>query len=222
MDFVHLSGVHFLECANLISLVKMRKIKNFMTNTLVDMIHDTIGQRQSVGHLVEPAPNQQQLQLAFEAALAAPDHHRLKPTRFVIVPHEAREAFGMLLSSSLAVTDLDPVQVERVKNHPLRAPLLVLALTVLQDHPKVPHYEQILSTGAAVENFLLSLQSQGFSSIWRTGAVAESEALKQALGLQARDLISGILYIGTADKQIPPRPECDVNEFVQIWSPSKN
>ncbi|MEB3766398.1 nitroreductase [Acinetobacter sp. MD2] len=189
-----------------------------MTNTCVDSIHNTMNQRQSVGHLVAPAPNQQQLDLAFTAALAAPDHHRLKPTRFVIVPTEVRAEFGTLLSNSLACTEIDAVQVERVKNHPLRAPLLVLALTVLQDHPKVPHYEQLLSSGAAIENFLLSLQSQGFASIWRTGAVAESEALKHALGLSARDLISGIIYIGTADKKLPARADVNLQDYVSTWS----
>ncbi|MFT4021629.1 MAG: nitroreductase [Acinetobacter sp.] len=177
-------------------------------------------QRQSVGHLVEPAPTRQQLDLAFEVALTAPDHHRLKPTRFVIIPQDQRIAFGQLLSSSLADFEIDPVQIDRVKNHPLRAPLLVLALTELQDHPKVPHYEQILSSGAAVQNFLLSLQSQGFASIWRTGAVVESSTLKKALGLNERDLISGILYIGTSDKHIPAREEVQVSDFVQYWSAS--
>ncbi|MEB3752788.1 nitroreductase family protein [Acinetobacter sp. MD2(2019)] len=189
-----------------------------MTNTLVDRLHDTISQRQSVGHLVAPAPNQQQLALAFEAALAAPDHHRLKPTRFVIIPSEKRAAFGELLSNSLASTEMDPVQIDRVKNHPFRAPLLVLALTTLQDHAKVPHYEQILSSGAVIENFLLSLQAQGFASIWRTGAVSESNALKHALGLQHRDLIAGIIYIGTADKHMPARQKINIDEFVSTWS----
>ncbi|MHA3051727.1 nitroreductase family protein [Acinetobacter sp. ANC 4640] len=191
-----------------------------MANTTVKVVHDNIQQRQSVGHLVEPAPNKQQLDLAFTAALTAPDHHRLKPTRFVVIENNQRAAFGELLAQAMQqdFPETDPVQIERVKNHPFRAPILVLALTQIVEHPKVPEYEQILSSGAAVENFLLSLQSQGFAAMWRTGAVVESVTLKAALGLQAHDLISGIIYVGTADKNLPARATVDLTAYVSYWS----
>ena len=189
-----------------------------MVDSVVDIVHQNIHQRQSIGHLVEPAPNAEQLEKAFLAALTAPDHHRLKPTRFVIIPEDQREAFGELLSQALADTgQTEAAQLERVKHHPYRAPLLVLALTKFIDHPKVPYFEQTLSTGAAIQNFLLSLQVQGFSTMWRSGAVVESNHFKQALGLNEDDLISGIIYIGTAVKAIPARTEIHTNEFVSEW-----
>ncbi|WOE31711.1 MULTISPECIES: nitroreductase family protein [unclassified Acinetobacter] len=190
-----------------------------MTNSVTEIVHQNIHQRQSIGHLVEPAPNAEQLQQAYSAALTAPDHHRLKPTRFVVIEAEQRAAFGELLSQALAdLGQTEAAQLERVKQHPYRAPLLVLALTQFVDHPKVPYFEQTLSTGAAIQNFLLSLQAQGFSTMWRTGAVIESNYLKQALGLEADDLIAGIIYIGTAAKAIAPRPVLDTAEFVRYWN----
>ncbi len=189
-----------------------------MTDVSQDLIHQNMHQRQSIGQLIEPAPNAEQLQLAFAAALTAPDHHRLKPTRFVVVEPEQRAAFGELLAQAL--TDLgesEAAQIERVKNHPFRAPLLVLALTEFQDHPKVPYFEQTLSSGAAIQNFLLSLQAQGFATMWRSGAVIESTHFKTALGLKPTDLISGIIYIGTAAKAIPPRQPIVVSDFVTTW-----
>ena len=190
-----------------------------MSESVIATVHQNIHQRQSIGHLIEPAPNAEQLELAFQAALTAPDHHRLKPTRFVIIPDDRREAFGELLSQALAdLGQTEAAQLERVKNHPFRAPLLVLALTKIQEHPKVPAFEQILSSGAAIQNFLLSLQVQGFSTMWRSGAVVESEHFKQALGLEAQDYISGIVYIGTAVKAIAPRGEIQSADFVSHWS----
>ena len=190
-----------------------------MTDTAVEIVHQNIHQRQSMGQLVEPAPNAVQLEMAFQAALTAPDHHRLKPTRFVVITAEQRAAFGELLSQALAdMGETDAVQLERVKQHPFRAPLLVLALTQFQDHPKVPRFEQTLSTGAAVQNFLLSLQAQGFASMWRSGAVVESNLLKQALNLNADDLISGIIYVGTAVKAIPARSELNTQAYVRYWN----
>lgn len=191
-----------------------------MANTTVQAVHDNIQQRQSVGLLVEPAPTAQQLELAFAAALTAPDHHRLKPTRFVVIETNQRIAFGELVTNSMQqdFPEIDPVQIERIKNHPMRAPLLVLALTHIVEHPKVPEFEQILSSGAAVQNLLLSLESQGFASMWRTGAIVESVSLKKALGLQAHDLISGIIYVGTAAKALAPRAELTLSNYVSYWS----
>lgn len=189
-----------------------------MTDSKIEIIHHNIYQRQSIGQLIEPAPNTQQLEKAVRAALTAPDHHRLKPTRFVVVTPEQRAAFGERLAKALAdLGETEPAQLERVKHHPFRAPLLVLALTTIQDHPKVPHFEQILSTGAAVQNFLLSLQAQGFASMWRSGAVVESNWLKQQLGLKEQDLISGIIYVGTAAKAITPRAEIESQDFLKVW-----
>lgn len=190
------------------------------SDLLIQTVHQNIHQRQSIGQLIAPAPTEEQLEKAFQAALTAPDHHRLKPTSFVVIPEAARAEFGVLLSDALAdLGEMEATQLERVKNHPFRAPLLVLALTRLQDHPKVPHFEQILSSGAAIQNFLLSLQAQGFATMWRSGAVVESNLLKQQLGLDSRDMISGIIYIGTAAKQIAARSEIDTSVLVSNWQP---
>ncbi|GAA5558065.1 putative NAD(P)H nitroreductase YdjA [Acinetobacter schindleri] len=193
-----------------------------MTESTIEIVHQNIHQRQSIGQLISPAPNAEQLEMAFQAALTAPDHHRLKPTEFVVIPDDKREAFGELLSQALIdLGQTEAAQIERVKHHPFRAPLLVLALTRLKDHPKVPHFEQILSSGAAIQNFLLSLQAQGFSTMWRSGAVVESLYFKQALGISGDDLVSGIIYIGTAAKTIAPRAEIHTEAFVSQWNPSR-
>lgn len=189
-----------------------------MTESAIEIVHQNIHQRQSIGHLLAPAPNAAQLEKAFQAALTAPDHHRLKPTSFVVISDQQREAFGELLSQALVdLGETEMAQIERVKNHPFRAPLLVLALTRLQVHSKVPYFEQILSSGAAIQNFLLSLQAQGFSTIWRSGAVVESTLFKQALGISKDDLVSGIIYIGTAAKAIAPRAEIQTHDYVSQW-----
>ncbi len=194
-----------------------------MTDSRIQIVHDNIHQRQSIGQLIEPAPNAEQLDIAIQAALTAPDHHRLKPTRFILIGTEQRQAFGQLLSEVMAdltqvAGEADQAQIERVKQHPFRAPMLLIAVTQLQQHPKVPEFEQILSTGAAVQNLLLSLHAQGFATMWRTGAVVESAVLKHGLGLSEHDLISGIVYIGTAAKAIAARAGIDSAAYLRHWN----
>jgi hypothetical protein len=56
--------------------------------------------------------------------------------------------------------------------------------------------------------------------MWRSGAVVESLYFKQALGISGDDLVSGIIYIGTAAKTIAPRAEIHTEAFVSQWNPS--
>lgn len=164
-------------------------------------------------------PSAEQLNLAFQSAWAAPDHHRLKPTRFMVVEKVHRQEFGELLAKSFIqdcdANDMD--QIEKIRQQVFRAPMIVLALTEIKPHEKVPAFEQLLSTGASVQNFLLSLQAQGFASIWRSGVLVESKTLKQSLGLSEKDYISGIIYIGSNPRELSPRDQEMSNTFVQTW-----
>lgn len=199
-----------------------------MNNTIeqeqyIQIVHDTIQQRRSVGVLTEPAPTQQQLLRALQSAWFAPDHRRLKPTRFVVIETEQRQAFAEVLVRAFlhdnqADETFEPAQQQKIRQQVLRAPLLVLALTKIQQHEKVPAFEQLLSTGSAVQNVLLSLQAQGFASMWRTGNLVESSYLKQALGLTVEDYISGILYIGSASRELPVRDDAIDEHFIRYWT----
>lgn len=183
------------------------------------IVHDTIQQRRSVGLLVEPAPSAEQLRLAFQSAWVAPDHRRLKPTRFLVVDTAQRQAFGELLATAF-IHDYDKndtAQIEKIRQQVYRAPMLILALTKIQYDEKVPTFEQLLSTGAGVQNFLLSLHAQGFATMWRSGLLVESNYLKQALGLGTDDYISGIIYVGSNPKELSPRDDVMNSDFVHSW-----
>ncbi|XID74170.1 nitroreductase [Alkanindiges sp. WGS2144] len=182
-----------------------------------------IESRRSIGQLVEPAPSKQELEQALQAALSAPDHHRLRPWRFFQIQKEARQALGQVFIECLIESGVnDPVQHERARAQPLRAPLILLAVVNTQNHPKVPKVEQVLSMGAAMENFLLMLNAQGYAAMWRTGALAESQVLKQKLGLKQDDEIAGFVYIGTPTRELAARERLNVREFLFSWPESMN
>ncbi len=183
-----------------------------------DAVLGLIEARQSVGQLVEPAPNAEQLAQAVQAALAAPDHHRLRPWQFIRVQADARQQMGEVLAQALhAQGETDPQQLERIRKQPLRAPLILVAVATCQNHPKVPVFEQLLSSGAAVQNVLLLLQAQGFSAIWRTGALVDHPLLKSAFGLAVTDQVVGFIYVGTAARELPVRSRLSVDDFLSDW-----
>lgn len=177
-----------------------------------------IESRQSVGQLVEPAPTQPELEQALQAAISAPDHHRLRPWQFLQVRGDARNALGQIFAQCVQESGItDPAQLERALAQPLRAPLIVVAIVQTQEHPKVPKVEQVLSMGAAIQNFLLMLTAQGYASMWRTGAMAESAIFRQKMGLNAEDEVAGFIYIGTPARQLAARERLPVNAFLADW-----
>lgn len=171
--------------------------------------------RTAAPRLTEPAPSPDELDTILKAGLRAPDHGMLRPWRFLLVAGEARAKLGQLFADQMAPESEE--QLNKLLNAPLRAPLVIVAVAQIQDHPKVPAVEQICATAAAVQNMSVAIHALGYSSIWRTGAPAFHAGVKEALGFKARDEIVGFLYVGTPTLADRPVPENNVADFVKAW-----
>ena len=153
-------------------------------------------QRNSAPKLTAPAPSAAQMEDIFRAALRAPDHAWLRPWRFITIAGERRVAFGELLEQCLLARtpDTDEAACTKARNAPLRAPLLVVVVIKLSEHPKVPAVEQRLSGACAAQAILLAAESSGFAGIWRTGPrccrlgnlLATIERTRRATGFTGR------------------------------------
>ena len=173
----------------------------------------------------DPAPDAGALRLMFDAAVRAPDHGRLRPWRFLVIQGEGRTKFGGLLADCARRTKPNATAeaLERERQKAFRAPLIIVVAAIIQPSAKVPVIEQILSAGAAAQNILLAAFTLGFNAVWKTGDAAYDETVKAALGLEKKDAIVGIMYVGTEEAQSPgparpaaqARPEA--KEFVRAW-----
>jgi nitroreductase len=180
---------------------------------------DAILTRTSQGKLTTPAPSPDVLERAFACALRAPDHRVLRPWRYLVIQGEALVRLGEVFVASARAENpvLDEQDVERTRKMPLRAPMIVAAITVHKEDPKVPDEELLLSTGAAVQNFMLALHAQGFASMWRTGPLAHAAQVKQALGLAQDETISGFIYVGTPAAEPRKITPLTVSDHVSDW-----
>ena len=175
--------------------------------------------RNSCAKLTEPAPGTEQLQEIFAAALRAPDHAWLRPSRFIVIAGERRNALGELLEQCLAQRNpaADDAARAKARNAPLRAPMLVVTVVKLCAHPKVPHLEQRLSAGCATHGVLLAAEALGYAGIWRTGDPAFDRNVMDGLGLAQDEEIIGFVYLGTRDGAPKLLPDLDTADFVTTW-----
>lgn len=153
--------------------------------------------RQSDSKLTEPGPSIEQLNIIKQAALRVPDHGCIAPWQFIVVEGQAREKLGSIYHESAVAEQQEDKVINRAKELPLRAPMIIIAIAKYQQHPKVPRIEQVQSTGCSVLAMQQAAFAQGLGGVWRTGYFAQSNAVKLALNLNELDEIVGYLYIGT-------------------------
>lgn len=176
-------------------------------------------QRVSVGKLTAPAPDEGQLHAIRRAALRAADHANLRPWCFLEVSGDRLRALGELFCRAALQSEpgLNEAQQERFRAMPLRAPMVVIAVAKMTEHPKVPRDEQLISAGCAVQNMLNAAYALGVGAYWRTGDLAFSRPLHSALGLTEDDQIVGFLYLGTPESGFREAPSLDAGDFFQSW-----
>jgi len=173
-------------------------------------------ERHSCGRLVAPAPQGAALENILQAALAAPDHGGLHPWHFILCEGDGRERLGALLAAVAEGRGEGPEAVDKLRQAPLRAPLVAVVVSRAIDHPKVPVLEQQLSAGCAAMAMQMAAQAQGFGGIWRSGWVMFDARVHQALGLADGEQIVGFVYLGTPETQVTgPRRRLDSAKFVR-------
>lgn len=170
--------------------------------------------------LGEPAPDDEELQPVFEAAVRAPDHGAIRPWRFKIIRGEARNRLGDLFveATRRRAPDTAAEKLEDIRAKPLRAPLIIaVCAETFPEHPKVPVVEQIVATGAAAQTMLLTLQAMGYGAVLLSGANAHDPLVKSAFGLQDKDEMIGFIYVGTVKEETREKRRPDAAQFVSTW-----
>lgn len=158
---------------------------------------DLVVNRRSASRLSEPAPAGEALENIIRAGMRAPDHGTLQPWRFIVIENEGRERFSQLLEKAARDDDMEPKKIEKAKQSPFRAPMIITVVAHCEEHHKVPRWEQVVSAGCAVMAMQMAAVAQGFNGIWRSGAWTEHQAVREAFNCREQDAIVGFLYLGT-------------------------
>jgi len=193
--------------------------------------------RQNVSprRLDEPGPSAQQLQDILGTAGAAPDHGRLLPWRFVVVPKARRERLAEVFGRALVARDPNatPAQIDNAREKAHRAPFLMLAIARLTDrdapagsapgrgaqHPEsteteVNDAERLVSFGCAIQNIVLSAHAAGFGTGLTSGQALASPLLRALFGLRENEQAVCCINIGTVTKHKPVRLRPVVSDYV--------
>ena len=168
--------------------------------------------------LVAPGPDAEQLRQMLKIALRTPDHGKLAPWRFVIVPQDRRDALADLLEAAYRAEkpEAGRLEVEAMHQFAQQSPVLVVALSAPAVSSKIPAWEQELSAGAAIMNLLHASHAMGFAAGWLTGWPAYNEDVRAAFA-KGEERIAGFIFIGTPGKPQEERPRPNYGDIVSVW-----
>ncbi len=170
--------------------------------------------------LGEPVPSDAELEEVLAAAVTAPDHGAIRPWRFAVIRGEGLQRLAALFGEALRRREpgASEAAIEEAAAKALRSPLVIAVWAeVREDHPKVPPVEQIISTGAAVQNMLIALHAKGYGAIQLTGPNAHDPYVKAAFGLQPKDEMVGFVFVGTPSEEQPAKRRPAAADFLRPW-----
>ena len=172
-----------------------------------------LDQRHSVPSLQlgEPAPDPATVLRMLQSAVRVPDHGKMVPFRFLRLQGEARHALGEFLARRSRQRDPNAAEaaVEKDRQRFSHAPLIITVIARLQDNPKVPAQEQLLTAGCVCFALLQAAQAHGFGAQWLTGWPAYDPGVHRLLGLHDGETIAGFIHVGTPRVEAPERERPD-------------
>ncbi len=135
-----------------------------------------------------------------ENANWAPTHDMTQPWRFTVFTGDARREVAELLAATYKeVTPPDSFKEKKYESlgtNPTRAPVLISIAMKRQDSEKIPEVEEVQAVACAVQNMHLTAAAHGVGAFWSSNAAVCSEQMKSFLGLDQRDQVLGLFYVG--------------------------
>lgn len=172
------------------------------STTRASALLNALQARRSIAAVLPDALPRDLIEQVIEAGTWAPNHHRTEPWRFVVLTGAARQALGDIMASdarqrlSAPPDDQATAALERERQKPLRAPVIIAVAAVSSLQPRVVESEEVAAVAAAVQNMLLAAEAVGLGAIWRTGDSVRSPAVRAFLGLPPSAQIVAFIYLG--------------------------
>lgn len=158
----------------------------------------------------EPGPSPVELDALLHLAARVPDHGKLGPWRFVVIEGDARARVSEKLAGIVANDPgMTPERLEIERRRFLHAPVCVMIVSTAAPHPKIPEWEQVLSSGAAAFNLLISAHAMGYAGVWLTEWPAYDDRARGVLGLSGAERVAGFVHLGTATQPAIERVRAD-------------
>jgi len=184
-------------------------------------IYETIHSRRSVrpGAYTDAPVSREVLERLISAANAAPSHRRLYPWRFIVFDSaSAKTELGEYLAKRQQENSETPVPAPKLRITRERPTKAAAALAVIMDPDleKLPEWEEVSATAAAVQNLWLALSAEGLVGYWSSpGTICKGA--NEFLKLGEGEKCLGLFYLGYPTEDAPAPIERPSVEMKVTW-----
>ena len=158
------------------------------------------------------------LKTIISAGLRVPDHGALNPWKIKVIKGDKLKQIDeqvilpeYKILNPEANEDLLEIESTRLQ----RGSVVLAVLSTPVEHPKIPNWEMVLSSGAVCMNLLSCAQSLGYAAQWLTEWYSYNYKMLEYLGGRRDiDRISGFIYLGHKMEEPSERRRPDPQKVV--------
>lgn len=164
--------------------------------------------------LAAPGPSDAEISKLIHLAARVPDHGKLAPWRFIVLPTAEKAAFAAKLEA-LAESRGDAKSVAKLVK--LKIPPVGIAVVSSIRPGQIPEWEQLHSAGAVCTTLLYAALALGYGANWITDWYAYDAEAKAILGLEPGENVAGFIFIGTSAEPPLERERPDPAALTSVW-----
>ena len=158
------------------------------------------------------------LKMILNAGIRVPDHGALNPWKIIVINKEKQKIIDeqiILSEYKKENPNANEQNLQIEANRLQRASMVLVVLSTPLEHPKIPNWEMVLSSGAVCMNILSCAQSLGYAAQWLTEWYAYNNKMLEYLGGRTNlDKISGFIYIGHKTEEPNERRRPDPKKVI--------
>ena len=158
------------------------------------------------------------LDIIINAGIRVPDHGALNPWKIKIIRGDKLKYIDeeiILKEFKKEKPQANENMLETESKRLQRASIVIAVLSTPVEHPKIPNWEMVLSSGAVCMNLLSCAQSLGYAAQWLTEWYAYNKKMLEYLGGKPEiDRISGFIYIGHKAEEPTERRRPDPQKVI--------
>ena len=167
--------------------------------------------------LGDRAPGRAELERLLTAASRTPDHGKLAPWRFVVIPKAAQSGICALFEAHATRAGLDAGTIEKNALSFTYGGVIVAVIASPKPSAKIPVWEQELAAGAVCLALLNAALAAGWGANWLTGPLArDADFLTEAFSCAEGEFAAGFLHIGDETVAPPDRDRPDLGA-ITTW-----
>jgi nitroreductase len=184
-------------------------------------VFDAIQKRRSIKRFTDRPVTRDEIERVLAAAALAPNHKLTEPWRFYVLGPNARHAYGLALGDRKArkLTDADAIAAlrEKVAAEHRALPCMIAVAMVTSDDPEIRE-EDYAAVMMAIQNLALVAVDIGLGTHIKTGAVMQTAAAREAVGVPDDQRIVATISLGEPAEVPPPKPRREGREHT-TWLP---